>query len=248
MPLAYRSNHGIKSDFVAHLRARQKQRTRGFCLDDPPLGGYVSDIDKYTSIAIGIPWQLVEAHDVLWNGVSSERMHRWPVEFAEAIEPGAQLQSVWPQLIVLFLPDLAVKVRHEDVRQTIATIVAVCKQPATLTAAEGQNALANARDLHQTFEGLNAAQYDAFYLDVLASQAARAAISSATRVRRSNTMLLKGPQLAVARDESARNALIATVQASTFATSESQDKRSEARHQVCDKLADHLLAILRSTR
>lgn len=72
------------------------------CWSHDPFGGH-ADLAK----AMGVPEELLRLADGLFEALPGEEYKHWPRRFAAAIEPGADLGSVWAQLLQWMLFDPA---------------------------------------------------------------------------------------------------------------------------------------------
>ncbi|HEY9777483.1 MAG TPA: hypothetical protein V6C81_27215 [Planktothrix sp.] len=133
MLLSYKNSAQIKERFLQELQQMLDQMPGGLCLDSPGLGGWNSSYDKYTSLTIGIPGQLVYVHDALWNGVGEERARIWPLEFAGAVNVGVELNTVWPLFAVRLLTEVSAKVQDEALRAAIDSVSRLYQENAAAT-------------------------------------------------------------------------------------------------------------------
>lgn len=54
---------------------------------------------------LGIPEHLARLQDAIFEGLPEPDYLEWPKQFAEAINPGADLSGVWPKFVVALLTD-----------------------------------------------------------------------------------------------------------------------------------------------
>lgn len=64
-----------------------------------------SDHSKYQSV-LGIPTVLAHLEDAIFEGLPNGEAQKFPVQFLQAIKPGADLSLVWPKFAVWLMKDL----------------------------------------------------------------------------------------------------------------------------------------------
>jgi len=70
------------------------------CWSHDPYGGHTALAKK-----MGVPEELLRLADGLFEALPDGEFQKWPRRFANAIEPGADLHSVWAQVLQWLLFD-----------------------------------------------------------------------------------------------------------------------------------------------
>ena len=70
----------------------------------------------------GVPQWLARVEDDIFEGVSLERSKTWPVEFIEAINPGADLERVKRPFMVLILRSTLNNFDHQKYPEVLAAV------------------------------------------------------------------------------------------------------------------------------
>ena len=116
----------------------------------------------------GIPQVLARLEDGIFEGLPTDLAKEWPLRFARAVRPGADLSGVWPRFSVWLLTDSEYGVlRHaktDATRKVIQDVADGCKagiDGRPLTRAEWVN-LRNADNVAYAASAASAAAFAAF--------------------------------------------------------------------------------------
>ncbi len=237
-----------KTEFVKELRAHQKadnfisgsywnERAKKGCA----VGCSLESISRIKKIKfsfndhsmyakhLGIPEWLAHVEDTIFEGVSIERSKRWPVEFAEAINEGADLEKIKTPFLIFILQNSLVSIENvqfdalkfPDVKASIEqTKIAVTQM---IEAQQSENA-----------EKISAAESAAWSA---ARSAARSAAESAAWSAAES-----------AAESAAWSAAWSARSAAESARSAAESAAWSARSAAYEKYADHLLVLLRGCK
>jgi hypothetical protein len=75
---------------------------------------------------MGAPLELFHLQDRIFEGMAPELAREWPLRFAHAIRPGADLSLVWPRFAVIILSDPERGVQRHASERGKSAIAAVC--------------------------------------------------------------------------------------------------------------------------
>jgi hypothetical protein len=142
---------------------------------------------------LGIPEWLARVEDTLFEGMTEERSKTWPVEFAEAIHPGADLEKVRVPFIVMLLEHTlqsmdSVKFDREkwpDVAKAIEGSRAAVKQMIKAQKSGDRGAIDEARSAALSAYSAAYSAYSAAYSAYSAAYSAYSAALSAYSAARS---------------------------------------------------------------
>jgi hypothetical protein len=109
--LAYHSDQEVKSAVLAQLQAHHDadeiikgvywQRGKGCAVGCTIHSGNHVEYEP----RFGIPQALARIEDRVFEGLPNDRAKLWPLQFMDAIRPGADLSRIWPQFAVWLLTD-----------------------------------------------------------------------------------------------------------------------------------------------
>lgn len=94
-------------------------------IDGKELGGEYNTHSEYET-RLGIPSTIAHLEDGIFEGLPVDKAKEWPLRFAKAITPGADLSLVTPKLMVWLLTDVKqYATGYPDVLASIDTVVAL---------------------------------------------------------------------------------------------------------------------------
>lgn len=136
--VAYHGKHAEKDALIAQLQAHYDadeiikgvywQRGKGCAVGCTVHSG---DHSLYESI-YGIPESLAHLEDTLFELLPDARAKEWPLQFARAIAPGADLSRVEWQFKhwLLMTPEVNPGITHSLVRDAVETVAELCERAA----------------------------------------------------------------------------------------------------------------------
>ena len=139
-------------------------------------------------VEIGVPTVLMYLEDSIFEGLPRADALKWPMQFLQAIEPGADLSLVWPRFAVWLLTDekrgvIRFAGERGDVRDSIERVAGLWQRVIDGQLVESAEFRANAANAANAAYDARAA-YDAAYAAVYAAYAAYAAYDAAYAARK----------------------------------------------------------------